>query len=108
MPVDDQRQVLSPLGRDPPHMPSHRCRRVQALPSHHLRAPGQIAVFTKGEKVLIEKFAFHRYILDEVALEQHGSAAGAEDVLRAIILAAFNSMEMEGKIPPSPGGGSSP
>ncbi len=64
--------------------------RVQAFPAHHLRAPGQVAIFAEGEEILVEELAFDRDVLDEVAAKERRRAAGAEDILHAIVLAAID------------------
>src|SRR5208283_5683420 len=86
MPIDHQRQVSTAFGRDPPHMPRYRGWRVQAFPSHHLSAPGQIGVLAKSKEVLIEEFVFHRNRLDEIAPKHRSRSGRTENVLHAIKL----------------------
>ena len=64
------------------------CRHIQALPAHHLRAPGQVGIFAKGKEFLIEELTLHRNGFDEFATEHRGCPAGAEHILWPIVLAS--------------------
>src|SRR5579871_121096 len=90
MPVDEQWEVLAALRRHPPHMPGHGGGNVQAFPAHDLRAPGQVAVLTEGEELIVEELAFDRDVLDETAAKHGRRTARTEDVLHAIVLPAID------------------
>ena len=48
---------------------------------------GQVAIFPKRKKLLVEELAFHRDIFDKIAAKHCRCSARPEDVLHTIILA---------------------